>query len=73
MENKTEQKDNLVYFENAKTKKHREYIQLQDHCTLCNTALEVRYLADAGSSTVREEAFCSCCDVRTRNRLHLVN
>lgn len=65
--------DSATYFENVRTKRQREFIQLQDHCTLCNTALEVQHLADFGTWSVREEAFCSCCDVRTRNRLHALN
>lgn len=77
MMNKTQeianQEDRPTLFENARTKRQREFIHLQDHCTLCNTALSVQHLADFGSWSVREEAFCTCCDVRTRNRMHSLN
>lgn len=67
------QEDSTTVFENVQTKRQKEFIQLQDHCTLCNTALDVQHLADFESWSVREEAYCSCCDVRTRNRLHSLN
>lgn len=65
--------DKISYFEKADTPKHREFIISQNNCILCGTVLELKHIADRCTSAIKEEAFCSHCDVRTRAKIHTLN
>lgn len=63
----------INYFEKADQPHHREFIISQNNCILCGTVLELKHIADRESSEVKEEAFCPQCEVKTRNRTHILN
>lgn len=63
----------ISYFEKADTPKHREFIISQNNCVLCGTVLELKHIADRASDEVKEEAFCTQCDVKTRAKIHILN
>lgn len=63
----------INYFEKADTQKHREFIISQNNCILCGTVLELKHIADRDTSEVKEEAFCTHCDVKTRAKTHVLN
>ncbi len=63
----------INYFEKADLPKHREFIISQNNCVLCGTVLELRHRADQSTANIKEEAYCSCCEVRTRAKVHTLN
>ncbi|UXR64883.1 hypothetical protein EZJ49_01290 [Bdellovibrio bacteriovorus] len=63
----------INYFEKAESAQHREFIISQNNCILCGTVLELKHIADREISEVKEEAFCPHCEVKTRNRTHILN
>lgn len=65
--------DKIQYFENNKKDIYQDYIKSQNNCVLCGTVLEIRHLVDSDKNHVREEAHCSECEVRTRNKTHTLN
>lgn len=64
---------NIQYFEKADTPKHREFINSQNNCILCNTVLEVLHVVDKATGSIKEEAHCPECGVRTRAKIYTVN
>ncbi len=48
--------------------KYRDYIQGQNNCTLCGTPLELSHKINTVLSTIKEEANCPHCLVKTRVR-----
>lgn len=54
------------YFERVETSLHREFIIAQNNCVLCGTVLELRHLKNHVANNIKEEAFCSHCDLKTR-------
>jgi hypothetical protein len=63
----------INYFEKADTPKHREFIISQNNCILCGTVLELKHITDPQTLEIKEEAFCTQCDVKTRARTHTLN
>ncbi|MEN0059169.1 MAG: hypothetical protein AAGB31_10080 [Bdellovibrio sp.] len=63
----------ITYFEKSDTPRHREFINSQDNCILCNTVLEIKYVSDNDSGEVKEEAYCPHCEVKTRAKSHVLN
>lgn len=63
----------INYFEKADSPQHREFNISQNNCILCGTVLELKHIADREVSEVKEEAFCPHCEVKTRNRTHVLN
>lgn len=63
----------INYFEKTESPKHREFIISQNNCILCGTVLELKHACDRETSEVKEEAFCTHCDVKTRVRTHALN
>lgn len=63
----------LFYFENINHPVHSDFIKSQQQCTLCGTELELKHLKDSTGSTVKEEAFCPQCTLKTRNKIYLLN
>lgn len=61
------------YFENAENIQHREFIISQNNCILCGTVLELRHVPDSVTSSIKEEAHCPQCEVRTRAKIHTLN
>lgn len=63
----------INYFEKADTTQHREFIISQNNCVLCGTVLELKHIADRALGEIKEEAFCTHCDVKTRAKTHIMN
>lgn len=63
----------IHYFEKADSHKHREFIISQNNCILCGTVLELKHIADRGTGEIKEEAFCTHCEVKTRAKTHILN
>ena len=63
----------IQYFENADVPKHREFIISQNNCVLCGTVLELKHITDRGTLEIKEEAFCTHCEVKTRTKTHALN
>lgn len=63
----------LNYFEKIEIPKHRDFIIAQNNCVLCGTVLELRHLVNLDEGQVKEEAYCPCCEIRTRNKNHTVH
>ena len=62
----------VQYFENPTTQRHHSYLKAHNHCVLCGTVLEIKHeVAEDGQ--IKEEAFCSQCDVRTRAKNFILN
>ncbi len=59
-----EQNKNQNY-EKAETLSQREFIMVQSHCVLCGGNLELKHTRDS-QLTIKEEARCPHCDIRTR-------
>ena len=63
----------ISYFENVNHPVHREFIDSQEHCVLCGTALKLNHTADQEEKTIKEEAYCPQCTLRTRAKIYLLN
>ncbi|WP_373998872.1 hypothetical protein [Bdellovibrio bacteriovorus] len=63
----------INYFEKTDSPKHREFIISQNNCILCGTVLELKHIADRSTGEITEEAFCTQCEVKTRNKTHVLN
>ncbi|KYG63299.1 hypothetical protein AZI85_04510 [Bdellovibrio bacteriovorus] len=63
----------INYFEKTDSPKHREFIISQNNCILCGTVLELKHIADRATGEITEEAFCTQCEVKTRNKTHVLN
>ena len=63
----------LEYFENINHPVQKEYIDSQNHCVLCGTDLELRHYADKKEKTIKEEAYCPQCTLKTRAKIYLLN
>lgn len=61
------------YFESNGKEIYQDYIKSQNNCVLCGTVLEIRHLVDSEKKSIQEEAHCTECEVRTRNRTHTLN
>ena len=51
---------------------HMEYIEMQDNCSLCGSQLKVETQSYSGSDTIKEEAYCPSCKIKTRVKSHTV-
>ncbi len=67
------EQNKIQYFENAANPQHREFIISQNNCVLCGTVLELKHITESGAGEIKEEAFCTQCDVKTRARTHILN
>ncbi len=63
----------IQYFENAKTRKQKEFLKNEGHCVLCSSTLEITHKNEESSHCIREQAFCVECDVRARVKIYTLN
>lgn len=63
----------INYFEKADDLKHREFIISQNNCVLCGSVLELRHSNDPSNGEIKEEAYCSHCDLKTRTKVHAMH
>jgi hypothetical protein len=63
----------LNYFEQINSDHHREFVNAHNNCVLCGTVLELRHLPLADSPSIKEEAHCPECEMRTRAKIYTLN
>lgn len=63
----------VQYFEKVETKTHREFIQAHNNCVLCSSVLELRHIRFEEQGEIKEEAYCTQCDLRTRAKNYTMN
>lgn len=67
----------VQYFENIEAHHHREFINAHNNCILCGSVLELRHTRSPEITEVqpqiKEEAYCTECDLRTRTKEHTLN
>lgn len=63
----------LQYFEKIENNSHREFVRNHGHCVLCSTVLELKHVRNDSEAQIKEEAFCSECEVKTRAKIHTLN
>jgi len=64
--------NNLKDFLKAKDsefEKYSEILSLMKNCSLCGTQLDFIYTVEYPGELIREEASCSHCEIRIRNKL----
>lgn len=61
-------KDEVLGADN-RFKKYQEFLELMNNCSLCGLSLEVIHTIELPGSMIREEARCSHCDIRARNKI----
>ena len=61
------------YFENIHHPKHREFINSLNNCALCSSVLELRHLKSDEIQGIKEEAYCTQCEMKTRAKIFSVN
>ena len=49
---------------------HTEFIENQNNCTLCGHQLDIEVESYLEDYTLKEEAFCPKCDIKTRVKNH---
>ncbi len=64
---------NKTSFEQIDSEDHRDFVTAQNNCALCGTTLELRHVFMTESSHIKEEAFCTECDMRTRAKIYTLN
>lgn len=67
------EENKIHYFEQAKTMQHREFIETHSNCALCGNVLELKHVIDKFENTIKEEAYCPQCSIRTRARDYHLN
>lgn len=63
----------VQYFENVENNHHREFVNAHNNCVLCGTVLELRHIREEDNKSVKEEAHCPQCELRTRAKTHTLN
>lgn len=59
------------YYEKVTTSKQKAYVQLQCHCVLCNSSLELQFESTTPLE-IKEVAHCPQCEIRTRAKTHSI-
>lgn len=62
----------ITYYEKIATHKQKAYMQMQCHCVLCNTSLELKF-ENISQEEIKEIASCPQCEIRTRAKTHIVH
>lgn len=63
----------IQYFERVEKSVHQEFINSENNCILCSSALELRHVRELDSNTIKEEAHCPQCELRTRAKSFTMN
>ena len=61
----------VQYYEKVATSKQKAYVQLQCHCVLCNSSLELQF-ESITPLEIKEVAHCPQCEIRTRAKTHSI-
>ena len=62
----------IQYYEKIASNKQKTYMQMQCHCALCNTSLELKF-ENLNQDEIKETASCPQCEIRTRAKTHTVH
>lgn len=62
----------IQYFEKIETETQHEFVKLQNHCSLCNSVLELHMGANEDNQ-IHEVAHCPSCQIRNRSRKHTIH
>jgi hypothetical protein len=63
----------IQYFEKVEKPSQQEFINAHSNCVLCGTVLEIQLIRLDQEQSIKEEAFCPTCDVKTRAKTHSLN
>jgi hypothetical protein len=61
----------ITYYEKTESATQQAYLKLHSNCSLCGTALELKF-EQTTEGDVKEEANCPSCELRTRAKIHTV-
>ncbi len=50
--------------------RYDNFIELQNHCPLCSSELNIKITSKTGDNIVKEEAYCNSCNIKTRSKDH---
>lgn len=67
MSNRSDEK--IQYFEKIETELQHEFVKLQNHCSLCNTVLEL-HMGPNEENEIHEVAHCPSCQIRNRSKTY---
>ena len=56
--------------ETKNNQKQDQFIEMQNHCPLCNGTLEIKISSYLENYSVKEEAYCNTCNIKTRSKDH---
>ena len=57
-------------YEPTQEEKYDHYIEMQNHCPLCNNELNIKVTSYLENNTIKEEAYCESCNIKTRSKDH---
>jgi len=57
-------------YEPTQEEKYDHYIEMQNHCPLCNSELNIKVTSYLENNTIKEEAYCESCNIKTRSKDH---
>lgn len=63
----------IQYYEKVTNDVQLEFIQVQNHCSLCSSVLILEHDLSEDSSSILETASCPECQIRNRSRSFVVN
>ncbi len=58
----------IQYYEKVTTDHQLEFIQVQNHCSLCSSVLILEHDVSEDASQILETASCPECQIRNRSR-----
>lgn len=56
-----------------KPEHHEAFVQSMNNCPLCGTLLDVKHEPDPHGLSLKEEANCSHCELRTRAKTYRIH
>lgn len=62
----------VQYYEKVASTNQKAYMQMQCHCTLCNTTLELKF-ETINQEQIKEVAHCPDCEIRTRVKTYTIH
>lgn len=63
----------IRYFERVDKVHQREFVIAHNNCVLCGTVLELKHAKNETDGTIKEEAHCPECELRTRAKIFTMN
>ncbi len=73
MEKRAMDLKNTTSFEQIDSEDQSDFVTAQNNCALCGTSLELRHVFMTETSSIKEEAYCTECDMRTRAKIYTLN